>query len=90
MAQYKAGVTSAQIKLDVCLSVVKPQMPVWLLAACNHYKNNAEMLVKGWRHAGLLDAWEPAVQQAAWQRVAELFPNMQLGNTPTPSLRRGE
>jgi hypothetical protein len=56
--QLDNGVEAEALKIDMALSVVKPQHARWLIETCHYLASKHELMVKGFEMAGILQGWE--------------------------------
>ncbi len=47
--------SAEQLKLDLRISVIKPEHAKWLMRSFDELKNRAEIVTKGWEMAGISD-----------------------------------
>jgi hypothetical protein len=57
--------SSSDVKVDTKMSTLKPLICQWLFTAWHHLTTKLEMVEKGWKHIGLLKAFEPEFQKQA-------------------------
>jgi hypothetical protein len=57
--------SSSDVKVDTKMSTLKPLICQWLFTAWHHLTTKLDMVEKGWKHTGLLKAFEPEFQKQA-------------------------
>ena len=53
--QMEAGKRSDQIKVDVCVSVVKPLHAKWIVKYYDYSRTKPQLIIKGWKESGIID-----------------------------------
>jgi len=53
--QMEAGKRSDQIKVDVCISVVKLLHAKWIVKFYDYTRKKPQLIVNGWRESGIMD-----------------------------------
>jgi hypothetical protein len=57
--------SSSDVKVDTKMSTLKPLICQWLFTAWHHITTKLDMVEKGWKHTGLLKAFEPEFKKQA-------------------------
>jgi hypothetical protein len=89
---FGEGRPPTQVDVDIKgATTCKTNLAKWLAQACEDLSKEPALVQSYWSGigvkegittAGLLDAWDPAVQNAAWERRAQLFKNLAVEEDP--------
>lgn len=80
--QMAGGVSAKSTRLHTHIGVLRNKLCDWLLQAHAQVAEKRDMIVKGWKNIGGLQAWDEAFQAAAMGANAQglLFNNPQISN----------
>ena len=53
--QMEAGKRPDEIKVDVCISVVKPLHAKWTVKYYDYARNNPDLIINGWKESGIIN-----------------------------------
>ena len=53
--QMEAGKLSDQIKVDVCVSVVKPLHEKWIVKYYDYARTKPQLIINDWKESGIID-----------------------------------
>ena len=53
--QMEAGKRPDEIKVDICISVVKPLHTKWIVNYYDYARNNPDLIINGWKESGIIN-----------------------------------